>query len=108
VKRTDESLQKAKSRVRMYLDPFIGLKLLGKVTREDLSEYRRWLETHERTLGPGSVWHILCDVGCLFRWCEDAGKLDRSPFPRGLTPKLQETPPKRLTPDEVRALVAIP
>ena len=108
VKRTPESVQKATSRVRMYLEPFMGLKLLGKVTREDLWEYRRWLETHERELAPGSVWHILCDARCLFRWCEDAGKLDRSPFPRGLMPKLQEKPPKRLERDEVRALVAIP
>lgn len=108
VKRTPESVQKAASRVRMYLEPFMGLKLIGKVTRDDLWEYRCWLETHERQLGPGSVWHILCDARCLFRWCEDVGKLDRSPFPRGLMPKLQETPPKRLERDEVRALVAIP
>lgn len=107
VKRTPESAQKSEGRVRLYLEPFIGLKLLGRVSREDLWEYRRWLESHERKPSPTSVWHILSDARCFFRWCEDAGKLERSPFPRGLMPKLQESPPKRLEAAEIRALVAI-
>lgn len=48
VKRTPDGLQKATSRVQLYLSPFFGLKLVGKVAREDLWEFRRWLETHER------------------------------------------------------------
>src|SRR5262245_10831218 len=107
VKRTPEGQQKAQSRVAMYLGVFLGLKLVGKVTREDLWEYRRWLETHERGLSSTSVWHVLSDARCLFRWCEDAGKLERSPFPRGIMPKLQEQPPKRLTADEAMALRAV-
>jgi integrase len=107
VRRTAEGLQKATSRVGLYLGPFMGLKLVGKVTKEDLWEFRRWLETHERKVSLTSVWHILSDARCFFRWCEDAGKLDRSPFPRGLMPKLQEQPPKGLDPKEVEALVRI-
>jgi integrase len=107
VKRTPGGLQKATSRVRLYVSPFFGLKLVGKVSREDLWEYRRWLETHERQLSPTSVWHILSDARCLFRWCEDAGKLERSPFPRGLMPRLQEQPPKKLELAEVEALTRV-
>ena len=108
VKRTPESVQKAESRVRLYLAPFIGLKYVGKVTREDLWEFRRWLETHERGISLTSVWHILSDARCFFRWCEDAGKLERSPFPRGIMPKLQELPPKKLETREVEALARLP
>ena len=108
VKRTPEGLQKATTRAEWYLGGFMGLKFLGNVTRIDLWEYRRWLETHERKLSPTSVWHILSDARCLFRWCEDVGKLERSPFPRGLMPKLEERPPDKLEAFEVSALVAIP
>ena len=107
-KRTPEGLQKAESRIQLYLGPFMGLKMVGKVTREDVWEYRRWLETHDRKLSLTSVWHILSDARCFFRWCEDTGKLERCPFPRGIMPKLQERPPKRLTADEVAALAAVP
>jgi len=48
VRRTPEGLQKAESRVELYLGPFMGLKLVGKVTREDLWEYPRWLDARTR------------------------------------------------------------
>ena len=107
VKRVPDGLQKAETRVQLYLGPFLGLKLAGKVARRDLWEYRRWLETHERGLSLTSVWHILSDARCFFRWCEDEGKLDRSPFPRGLMPKLQEQAPRKLEAAEVEALVRL-
>src|SRR5215216_4452508 len=44
VKRTPDGLQKATTRVQLYLSPFFGLKLVGKVTWEDFWEFRRWLE----------------------------------------------------------------
>lgn len=108
VKRTPEGIQKAEGLVRMYLGPFLGSKLVGKVAREDLWEYRRWLETHHAHLKPQSVWHVLSDARCFFRWCEDAGKIERSPFPRGLLPKLQESPPKKLEAEEVEAVLGVP
>lgn len=108
VKRTAESAQKAETRLKLYLDPFLGAKFLGKLERDDLWSYRRWLETHERKLSAGSVWHILSDVRCLLLWCVDTGKLDRSPFPRGLMPKLQEIAPRKLEADEVLAVAGLP
>jgi integrase len=55
-----------------------------------------------------TVRHILADVKCFFRWCEDAGWLDRAPIPHRLLPKSQERPPDRLSDAEVDALLAVP
>lgn len=106
--RTPEGLIKATTRVRLYLGPCLGHKLIGKLTRESAWEFRRWLEGHERGMSQQSVHHMLSDLRCLLRWCEDAGILERSPFPRGVMPRLQERPPDRLWPDEVGAVLAIP
>ncbi len=108
VKRDAVGLVKAEGRVRLYLAPFLGLKLVGKVTRTDLWEFRRWLETHERCPSVQSVAHILSDARCFFRWCEDSGLIDRSPFPRGLMPKVPEQRPKNLHLEEVRAVLGVP
>lgn len=55
-----------------------------------------------------TVWHVLSDARCLFRWAEDEGLVDRSPFPRRVMPRLPERPPGRLTDEEVAQLLAIP
>ena len=86
----------------------VGHKLIGKLTRVDAWAFRRWLEDHERKLGPQSVHHVLSDFRCLLRWCEDVAILERSPFPRGIMPRLQERPPDRLEPKEVRAVLGVP
>src|SRR6185503_7928190 len=39
---------------------------------------------------------------------EDAGLLDRSPFPRRVLPRIQERPPDRLNEEELRAVCSIP
>ena len=96
----------AAQRVRDYLEPFMGYKLLSKVTKEDLRSYRLWLEKSDKA--PVTVRHILADARCLFRWCEDSGWLDRNPVPRKLLPKIQEQPPDRLTDEEVDAVMRVP
>jgi len=106
--RTPEGLIKATTRVRLYVGPCLGHKLIGKLTREAAWALRRWLESHERALSQQSVHHILSDLRCLLRWCEDVGILERSPFPRGVMPRLQERPPDRLWPDEVGAVLSVP
>ena len=83
VTRAEESAIKARTRVRLYLVPFLGHKLIGKLTREDLWAYRRWLDQHDREPSPQSVHHMLTDARCLLRWCEDEGILDQAPFPTG-------------------------
>ena len=100
------SQRKAAQRVRDYLVPFLGEKPIARVTKEDLRAYRAWLDG--RPISPQTVVHILADARCFFRWAEDAGYIDRSPWPKRLQPRLQERPPDRLAEAEIAALVGIP
>ena len=97
----------ARRRVEMYLDPFLGDHLLSRLTRDDLRWYRLYLERLGH-LSPQSVRHILADVRCFLRWCEDGGLIDRAPIPRKLLPRVQERPPDRLTDEEVERILRIP
>lgn len=98
----------AKARERMYLTPYLGSRVLGTVTSDDLRRYRLWLERKEFALAPQSVAHILADARCFFRWCEESGLVDRAPIPRKLLPRIQEQPPERLTEDELARLCSLP
>ena len=104
--RSPYNQQKAAARVRDYLVPFLGEKPIARVTRENLRAYRLWLE--EKALSPQTVVHILSDARCFFRWAEETGYVNRSPWPRRIQPKIQERPPDRLTEAEIAALVGIP
>ena len=66
-----------------------------------------WLDRNTK-LSLTSVWHLLSDCRCLFNWCEEAGLVTRTPFPRRVMPKLQERPPDRLTDEETDTLRALP
>lgn len=96
----------AAQRVRDYLAPALGHLLLRKLSREQIRGYRLWLEGRE--LSPQSVRHVLSDLRCMLNWCEEAGLLERSPFPRKVLPRIQERPPDRLTDDEIEAVTSIP
>jgi integrase len=92
----------AKARVAKYFDPFFGAMLLQRVTKEHIRSYRLWLEKHD--IVANTVGHVLADVRCFLNWCEDAGLVDRSPFPRRIRPRIQEVPPDRLTDEEATVL----
>ena len=94
-------------RFRKYVAPYFGHMLLERVTGEDVRAFRLKLE-RSSGLSVTSIWHLLADVRCLLRWCEDAGLVDRCPFPRRVMPRLQERPPDRLTDEEAAALRALP
>ena len=96
-----------RQRLDDYLLEFMGHMLLHQVTKEDVRAYRLWLERGAR-LKPATVKHILSDLRCLANWCVDADLLDKSPFPRGIMPRLQERPPDRLTDEEVEKLGRLP
>lgn len=96
----------AAQRVRDYLEPYMGYKLLSRVEKEDLRAMRLWLEGQGKR--PLTVRHVLADVKCFFRWCEDTGWIDRAPIPHRLLPKSQERPPDRLTDAEVESVLAVP
>jgi integrase len=95
----------AAQRVRDFLVPSIGHLRLASLKREDIRGYRLWLE--RQSISAMSVRHILADCRCLLRWCEDDGLLERSPFPRRVLPKIQEQPPDRLTPEELRKVCSL-
>jgi len=106
-RRTEKGRKLTKARFGQYLEPFMGHMLLERVNGEDVRAYRLWLERNTK-LSVTSVWHLLSDCRCLFNWCEEAGLVSRSPFPRRVMPKLQERPPDRLTDEEAETLRALP
>jgi integrase len=93
-------------RIARYFDPCFGHLLLSRVTKEHLRSFRLYLE--KQRIQPRTVQHVLSDARCFFNWCEDAGLIDRSPFPRRIMPRVQERPPDRLTDEEADMLRVLP
>jgi integrase/recombinase XerC len=104
--RNEAGMALAETRVSRYLEPALGMKLVARLTTDDLRGYRLWLEG--RGLAQQTVAHILSDARRLLRWCEEARLTPRAPVPRRLLPKIQERPPDRLTEEELAALVSLP
>ena len=96
----------AEHRVGAYLNAHLGPVMLSKLSGERLRGYRLWLE--RQSLSVQSVKHVLSDARCFLRWCEDTGRLERSPWPRRIMPRIQERPPDRLTEEELQAVCAAP
>ncbi len=105
--RNEKGQKLTEGRFRQYLAPYLGHMLLAHVTGEDVRAYRLWLEQKTK-LSVTSVYHLLSDARCFLNWCEEAGLVERSPFPRRVMPRLQEQPPDRLTDEEADALRALP
>jgi integrase len=95
----------AAQRVRDYLARCLGHFLLRRLTGDHIRVYRLWLE--KRKLSAQSVKHILSDCRCLLSWCEEAGLLERTPFPRRVLPKIQERPPDRLTDEQIEEVCSL-
>jgi integrase len=96
----------ARVRIRKHLEPVLGHYLLSRLTADHLRRYRLELESRGASLQTGA--HVLSDVRCLLRWCEDTGLVNRSPFPRRLLPRIQERPPDRLTDEQMRIICSLP
>lgn len=96
----------AAQRVRDYLAPFMGETPLAAVQPDTVRAYR--LHLHERGLAPRTVRHLLTDLRCMLGWATESGLLSRSPFPRRVMPRVQETAPDRLTDPEVEAILGVP
>ena len=106
-RRRVEDHQMSRQRLDKYLVEFMGNMTLAKVTKDDVRAYRLWIERGNR-LRPATVKHILSDLRCLMNWAVDSDLMDKSAFPRRVMPRLQEQPPKRLTDEEVAAVVKLP
>jgi integrase len=114
--RTPKGRRLTELRVKNYLEP-IGHCLVSRLTTDDLRSYRLDLEAmtfqrkgmaEPRIISTQTVAHVLSDVRCLLRWCEGAGLVSKSPFPRRLLPRIQERPPDRLTEEQIRIVCSLP
>jgi integrase/recombinase XerD len=104
--RSAKNVGMAAQRVRDYLAPFMGDLPLGAVGPDDVRQYRLYL--HGRGLALRTVRHLLTDLRSMLNWAAETGLLPRSPFPRRVMPRIQETPPNRLADWEVSAVLAVP
>lgn len=96
--RNQKGQKLARQRVKTYLEPNLGHFPLHRLNATHLREYRLKLEG--LGLSPQSTVHILSDLRCCLRWCEDSGLIAKSLFPQRLLPRIQERPPDRLTAEE--------
>lgn len=84
----------------------MGALVLTDIHPDDFRRYRLGLE--QKGLATHTVRHVLSDARRLFAWAVENQHVVRSPFPRRIMPRLQETSPDRLTDAEVAAVLAVP
>lgn len=104
--RSPYGIKQTSARIERFLEPFLGHLFLHRLGPQDLRGYRLWLEG--KKLAPLTVKHVLADARCLLNWAEDAGYIDRSPFPRRIMPRIEERPPDRLSDEDIEKVVRIP
>lgn len=104
--RSAKNVGMAAQRVRDYLAPFMGELPIQAVSPDAVRRYR--LHLQDRGLAARTVRHLLTDFRCMLGWAAESGLLVRSPFPRRIMPRIQESVPDRLSEDEIRAVLAIP
>ena len=84
---------------------------LGTIDGDGVRGYRLWLQKQkvgEGTLSANSVARILSDLRAFLNWAADSGRVDRSPFPRRVMPRIPESLPKGFTVEERIALSFTP
>ncbi len=96
----------ARTRFERYLAPRLGHVLLGRLTGDDVREFRLWLEKPGR-LRPYTVTHVLSDLRCLLRWAVSSGLIERSPFPARVMPRIAEAVPSGFDQSELATLRAL-
>ncbi|HSQ60386.1 MAG TPA: tyrosine-type recombinase/integrase [Acidobacteriota bacterium] len=111
-RKTERGRREAESCFRRFTEPLLGHLRVTEIRPDHLRELRIWIEgigagRDHRPFKPETVRHYLKEVRRFLNWLVDAGYLDRSPFPRGLMPRVPERPPDRLTEDEVRRLLTV-
>lgn len=104
--RSPKNVKVTASRIKRYMDPFLGYMRADEVVPDDLRRYRLWLE--KQGIGTQTVAHVLADARCCFRWCEEMGYVSRAPIPRRLLPRVQEQLPRALSIEEVEAVLRLP
>jgi len=107
-KRCEKAAGTAAQLMKDYTLPRLGKLQLTKVTYGDLRQFRAYLDSFRKNGKPLAVWtkkHILGDVRCLFRYALDLDLLTKSPWKSSLMPEQKKQAPKRLTNDQVTAIL---
>jgi len=104
--RAERNVRMSRQRFEKFVKPFFAAIRADRLTGEKIREFRLWLE--KQAISAQTVKHILADLRCMLNWAEDAGYLDRSPFPRRVMPRIPELAPDRLTDEEVGRLLMLP
>jgi len=84
--------------------------MLGTIDGDSIRRYRLWLEKQpvgDGKLMPNSVQRILSDLRAFLNWCVETARIERSPFPKRVLPKVEEQTPKTLTDTEVEAVLKV-
>jgi integrase/recombinase XerC len=104
-RRNEKGQELAATWVDMYLCKYFT-GLLGSIDGDSIRAYRLWLEKKDRSAN--TVARILSDLRAFLNWAADSGKIERSPFPRRVMPRIPETLPNGFTDEERATLVALP
>lgn len=96
----------AAARVRRHLVPLLGGRPLRALSGDDVRGYRLALEA--RGLSAQTVVHLLSDLRALLWWAVAEGRIERSPFPRRVLPRVPERAPRGHDAREVARLEALP
>jgi len=102
-----DATRKVYGRVLGQFDAFLGECLMTSATRRDIEAFRAHLEAVGRS--PATVARAMSAISGFFGFALDEGVVTRDPAARARRPKVPDVSPRRgTTPDEVRALLAVP
>lgn len=93
----------AQQRLRDFLDPILENLELAAIQVPELRAVRAHCESEG--LSAQSVAHVLADLRCLLRYAVECGLLMKSPSFRMVRPAIPEAAPKRLSKDQLRAIL---
>lgn len=113
VRRVASGLKAVASSVARHLIPFLGATKLCDLRDDHVREYAAFLARQTdtrtgRTWKPSTVKHALDELRRFLRWCEETGRIDRSPFPRGIMPRIARGEPRPYTDAEIATLCSLP
>ena len=107
-RRNAKGVRLARARAEAHLIPAFRGSLLTSITRDSVRLYRKRLEARKPALAAATVGHLLSDLRAFLRWAVESDKLVKNPWPSDVMPRVQETPPRGLTAEEVAKLVVLP
>jgi integrase len=102
-RRNEQNHLIAKQRLRDHTNPFLGSTPLDQVKYGQLRAFRGSLDQSD--LSSTTVSYVMGDVRCLLRYALDVEAIQVNPWKASLMPKLPERAPKRLSDEEVEAIL---